>query len=86
MAKEKQKARELRQTQWWKQKLSLGLCHYCDQKFDKTLLTMDHIVPVARGGKTTKGNVVVACKACNSEKKWMTPVEMMLANNSKTID
>ncbi len=36
---------------------------------------MDHIVPMARGGKSTKGNVVPACKVCNNKKKYMLPIE-----------
>jgi 5-methylcytosine-specific restriction protein A len=30
---------------------------------------MDHIVPLVRGGRSTKGNVVPSCKACNTDKK-----------------
>jgi len=30
---------------------------------------MDHVVPVARGGRSARGNVVPACKACNTNKK-----------------
>lgn len=36
---------------------------------------MDHIVPIARGGRSTKGNVVAACKACNTAKKNLLPME-----------
>jgi 5-methylcytosine-specific restriction endonuclease McrA len=36
---------------------------------------MDHLVPVARGGKSTKGNVVPACKPCNNKKKQLLPME-----------
>jgi 5-methylcytosine-specific restriction endonuclease McrA len=36
---------------------------------------MDHIVPIVRGGKSTRGNVVPACKECNSRKKHMLPIE-----------
>jgi 5-methylcytosine-specific restriction endonuclease McrA len=36
---------------------------------------MDHIVPIARGGKTTKGNVVPCCKECNNLKKQLLPME-----------
>lgn len=36
---------------------------------------MDHIVPIVRGGKSTKGNCVPACKDCNSKKKHMLPLE-----------
>jgi 5-methylcytosine-specific restriction endonuclease McrA len=32
---------------------------------------MDHIVPLIRGGKTTRGNVVPACKECNNKKKYL---------------
>ena len=73
--REKRKARELRQSQWWKRKKSSGICHYCGRKFHPSELTMDHIVPIARGGKTTKGNVVPCCKECNNKKKYMLPIE-----------
>jgi 5-methylcytosine-specific restriction endonuclease McrA len=76
--KERAKARELRRSQWWKQKLARGLCHYCENTFNREDLTMDHKVPVARGGTSSRGNVVVACKDCNSEKKYLTPAEMIL--------
>jgi 8-oxo-dGTP pyrophosphatase MutT (NUDIX family) len=66
---ERNKARELRKTPWWKRKKASGRCHYCDSQGRADALTMDHIVPVIRGGKSTKGNVVPSCKACNSEKK-----------------
>lgn len=36
---------------------------------------MDHIIPIARGGKSTKGNLVPACKACNTQKKQLLPME-----------
>jgi 5-methylcytosine-specific restriction endonuclease McrA len=36
---------------------------------------MDHIVPLIRGGKSTKGNLVPACKDCNNKKKYLLPVE-----------
>jgi len=81
--RQKEKARELRQSGWWKQKLDDGVCHYCAQTFPKKELTMDHLVPLSRGGKSTKGNVVVACKECNSEKKYYTPAELILKNQLK---
>ena len=31
---------------------------------------MDHVVPLVRGGRSTKGNVVPACKECNTTKKY----------------
>jgi 5-methylcytosine-specific restriction endonuclease McrA len=73
--KERQKARTLRQSQWWKRQLARGHCHYCRKAYRPSELTMDHIVPLIRGGKTTKGNVVPACKACNNKKKYLLPME-----------
>lgn len=73
--REREKARELRRSQWWKGIIARGLCHYCAEKFSPEELTMDHVVPIARGGKSSKGNLVPACKACNSKKKLSTPVE-----------
>lgn len=67
--RERQKARELRASPWWKRRRAAGLCHYCGGKFAPEALTMDHIVPIVRGGKSTKGNVVAACKECNNKKK-----------------
>ena len=76
--KEKAKGRKLRQSQWWKEKIAKGVCHYCGGKFGPTSLTMDHIVPMARGGKSAKGNVVPTCKKCNTTKKYYTPAEIIL--------
>jgi len=75
IARERQKARELRQSQWWKRRLGRGRCHYCGRSFAPRELTMDHIVPLVRGGKSRKGNVVPACKDCNNKKRHMLPIE-----------
>jgi len=75
IAREKIKARALRKTHWWQRKISSGQCYYCGTLVGRENLTMDHIVPLSRGGKSTKGNVVPACKDCNNKKKWMLPVE-----------
>lgn len=40
-------------------------CAYCQREAG----TWDHIIPVARGGDSTPGNVVPCCKSCNSSKK-----------------
>ena len=39
---------------------------------------MDHVIPVARGGRSTRGNVVPACTACNRSKRHLTPAEQVL--------
>jgi 5-methylcytosine-specific restriction endonuclease McrA len=78
VSKERRKAREMRKTEWWRQQLQKGICHYCGGKFPPEELTMDHIVPLARGGKSTKGNIVACCKECNNDKKYLTPAEMIM--------
>jgi 5-methylcytosine-specific restriction endonuclease McrA len=73
--REKAKARELRQSQWWKRKRSNGVCHYCGRLFKPSELTMDHLIPLTRGGKSVQGNLVPACKECNNKKKYLLPME-----------
>jgi 5-methylcytosine-specific restriction endonuclease McrA len=75
LRQERAKARELRASQWWKRRLAKGVCHYCGRNFPPRELTMDHIVPVSRGGRSTKGNVAPCCKECNSAKKQLLPME-----------
>lgn len=36
---------------------------------------MEHIVPLIRGGKSSKVNIVPACKECNNKKKYLLPIE-----------
>lgn len=72
---ERAKARALRQSQWWKRRLAKGVCHWCGRQVGAGELTMDHIVAVSRGGKSTKGNVVPCCKECNNRKKHLLPME-----------
>ena len=73
--REREKARDLRRTQWWKGRIARGVCHYCGGMFPPDELTMDHLVPLVRGGKSTRGNVVPACKECNTRKKYLLPIE-----------
>jgi 5-methylcytosine-specific restriction protein A len=73
--KEREKARKLRSTQWWKRKRSSGICHYCRRQFPPKELTMDHKIPLARGGRSEKFNLMPCCKDCNTRKKQMLPAE-----------
>ncbi len=75
IAREKRKARDLRNSQWWKNRRAYNICHYCKQQFAAKTLTMDHVVPISRGGKSVKSNVVPACKECNSSKHYLLPSE-----------
>jgi len=40
-------------------------CQYCGTKRD---LTIDHVIPRAKGGADTWTNLVTACKKCNAKK------------------
>ena len=73
--RERNKARELRKSQWWKNRVAKGVCHWCRARFSPADLSMDHIVPVIRGGSSSRGNLVPSCKECNNRKKHMLPVE-----------
>jgi HNH endonuclease len=43
-------------------------CRYCGAKAPDAILTVDHVVPTALGGSDDPGNLVAACKDCNSGK------------------
>lgn len=72
---ERNKARQLRKTRWWQQKTASGTCWYCGEKVGYANLTMDHVIPLARGGRSTRDNLVPCCKTCNNKKKSSLPVE-----------
>ena len=75
LQRERVAARELRASQWWKRRIADGVCYYCSRVVGHRALTMDHIVPLGRGGRSRRGNVVPACKDCNNRKKALVPVE-----------
>jgi 5-methylcytosine-specific restriction protein A len=76
--REKAKARELRASQWWKQTIGQGQCYHCGGKFKPNELTMDHLIPIARGGKSDRKNCVPSCKDCNTKKGHQTRAEMVM--------
>ena len=44
-------------------------CGYCGERFASHELTFDHVVPRAKGGKTSWENILSACVRCNALKK-----------------
>jgi 5-methylcytosine-specific restriction endonuclease McrA len=50
-------------------------CQYCGKHPSKEHLTIDHILPRSRGGRSTWENVVLACQACNARKGSRLPEE-----------
>ena len=50
-------------------------CQYCSEELVWDSVTIDHILPISRGGKTSWSNCVTACRTCNKTKADMTPAE-----------
>lgn len=46
----------------------LFTCQYCYTRFSQQQLTIDHVIPISKGGKTEWANIVSACNPCNSSK------------------
>jgi 5-methylcytosine-specific restriction endonuclease McrA len=51
-------------------------CQYCGKKHAASKLTVDHIVPRTRGGRSSWTNVVTACNDCNTRKGGRLPWEV----------
>lgn len=49
-----------------------GRCFYCEVEAP---MTMDHVVPISRGGTHSIGNLLPACAKCNSSKRHRTVME-----------
>lgn len=60
-----------------------GTCQYCGKRFGISDLTVDHIVPSSRGGKTTWQNCITSCYSCNNKKSDKTPEEADMVLLSK---
>ena len=50
-------------------------CAYCGKKCTPREATIDHVMPVSRGGRSSWGNTVTACFRCNQRKADRTPHE-----------
>lgn len=78
-------------------KMQNGRCAYCGDEIVveakqssqlKKVATLDHVIPLSRGGEDHFENSVAACKSCNHEKKDMTSDEYImfrLKNNKKVL-
>ena len=53
-------------------------CYYCNCPLTKSTATIDHLIPLARGGSNTESNRVWCCKHCNIQKGDLTPDEFTL--------
>lgn len=67
---------EVTGSQWLRElRRHAGKCAYCG----KPGTTMDHVIPVSRGGTHSVGNLVPACGSCNSSKHHRTVMEWRLS-------
>lgn len=74
----------------------LYTCQYCSTALPRNFLTIDHVTPISKGGRTTWTNCVAACNPCNSRKgnkthmkpknKPVQPTYYELVNNRKQLD
>lgn len=44
------------------------VCQYCGDQLEKKNCTLDHVLPVSLGGKSTFENAVCSCSSCNANK------------------
>ncbi len=61
-------------------------CQYCGRSMPLAQLSIDHVIPRSRGGKTTWDNVVCSCQPCNTKKGWRTPQEAHMPLITKPIE
>lgn len=62
------------ETREWIKSLTDGIpCTYCGAPF----VTIDHIVPVAKGGTNARANLTPACQRCNVRKQHMSVEDFM---------
>lgn len=74
----------------------LYTCQYCSEQIPRNSLTVDHVIPISKGGRTTWTNCVAACNPCNGRKGNKTvmkpkstprqPTYYELVNNRKQLD
>lgn len=53
-----------------------GMCYLCNSKFEFKEMELDHVQPIARGGKHEKSNCKMACRHCNRSKGSKTLEEL----------
>ena len=54
-------------------------CQYCGKRFPTSELSLDHVIPRSRGGRTIWENVVCSCAGCNARKGGRLPEEAGLS-------
>lgn len=62
-----------------------GRCQYCGRHHRSEELTIDHIIPLSKGGGDRWDNVVTACKKCNNKKGSYLPDEIEMWPLTKPV-
>ena len=53
-------------------------CEYCHLPLTSTTRTIDHLLPLSRGGVNAQTNLVLCCKTCNNAKADLTLAEFVV--------
>ena len=61
------------------------LCAYCLRSEKEVKLTLDHLVPISKGGEHTESNVVPACLPCNLKKGARSILVMLNQSSPKNV-
>lgn len=56
-----------------KNRLTGAVCPYCGKRIMKRDITLDHIIPLSKGGHPGRRNKIVACRECNELKADYDP-------------
>lgn len=61
-----------------------GRCFYCRNIVEEDTVTIDHLVPLARGGAHSVENCAPSCLPCNAAKRKLTPLEWLLSDTPRS--
>jgi 5-methylcytosine-specific restriction endonuclease McrA len=59
------------------------ICDYCKNKIERNLRTLEHKLPLNRGGLHTITNLTMICFSCNASKGDMTESEFIIYKDKK---
>ena len=62
-----------------------GLCAYCETPLFGSF-QVEHMIPIARGGRNDWSNIAIACKDCNQSKHAKTVEEFMRRKARETVN
>jgi 5-methylcytosine-specific restriction endonuclease McrA len=66
-----------KEMKWYRERRKNGPCAYCGES--KEHLTMDHVIPLSKGGTWRRENIVFCCSKCNLEKGDLSLDEFLVS-------